>query len=194
MSLVFLDYGVKAMCSVSGSWGPTEPWWRKVLNSLKQRSFLISLGNGLLFVSLLVPWIAPSDNLSCRLFWLGILIENMVSHIVSLIFNIYFHFIYFDVLGFSYDMHQWKDPCRIFNCGMWDIDLWPGIKPGPLALEVQSLSHWTTGKSLHIVSLVIVSSQLFLSTLGFFLSPPPPCPRSLHVNKTAWGHLNGNWL
>lgn len=31
MSLVFLDYGVKAMCSVSGSWGPTEPWWRKVL-------------------------------------------------------------------------------------------------------------------------------------------------------------------
>ena len=36
MSLIFLDYGMKAMCSVSGSWGPTEPWWKKVLNSFKQ--------------------------------------------------------------------------------------------------------------------------------------------------------------
>ena len=105
MSLVFLDYGVKAMCSVSGSWGPTEPWWRKVLNSFKQRSYLISLGNGLLFVSLLVSWTAPFSNLSCRLFWLGVLIENMVSH-VSLIFNIYFYLIYLEVPGFSYNMHQ----------------------------------------------------------------------------------------
>ena len=27
---------------------------------------------------------------------------------------------------------------------MWDLVPWPGIKPGPLALRQQSLSHWTT--------------------------------------------------
>ena len=59
------------------------------MNSLKQRIFLISLGNGLLFVSLLVPWTAPSDNLSCRLFWLGVLIENMASHILYHLFLIF---------------------------------------------------------------------------------------------------------
>ena len=41
--------------------------------------------------------------------------------------------------------------CRIFSCdmrtlrcGMWDLVPSPGIKPGPPALEAQSLSHWTT--------------------------------------------------
>ena len=40
----------------------------------------------------------------------------------------------------------------IFSCGMWDLfswgmrDLvpWPGMKPGPPALGVWSLNHWTT--------------------------------------------------
>ena len=31
------------------------------------------------------------------------------------------------------------------SCSMQDLVLWPGIKPGPLALGVRSLSHWTTG-------------------------------------------------
>ena len=30
------------------------------------------------------------------------------------------------------------------SCGMWDPVLWPGIKPGPSALGLQSLSYWTT--------------------------------------------------
>ena len=30
------------------------------------------------------------------------------------------------------------------SCGMWDLVPWPGIKPGPPALGVLSLSHWTT--------------------------------------------------
>ena len=34
------------------------------------------------------------------------------------------------------------------SCGMWDLVSWPGIKPGPLALEAQSLSHWTTREVL----------------------------------------------
>ena len=39
---------------------------------------------------------------------------------------------------------------KIFSCGMWtlscsmwDLDLWPGIEPGPSALGALSLSHWT---------------------------------------------------
>ena len=30
------------------------------------------------------------------------------------------------------------------SCSTWDIVPWPGIEPGPPALGVQSLSHWTT--------------------------------------------------
>ena len=29
------------------------------------------------------------------------------------------------------------------HCGMWDLVPWPGIELAPLALEVQSLSHWS---------------------------------------------------
>ena len=34
------------------------------------------------------------------------------------------------------------------SCFMWDLMLWPGIKPGPPALGAQSLSHSITVKSL----------------------------------------------
>ena len=33
---------------------------------------------------------------------------------------------------------------RIFSCSILDLIPLPGIKPGPPALEEQSLSHWTT--------------------------------------------------
>ena len=36
--------------------------------------------------------------------------------------------------------------CGLFSCGIWDLILWPGIEPGPLALGAQRLSHWTTGE------------------------------------------------
>ena len=34
--------------------------------------------------------------------------------------------------------------CRSFSWSMWDLVYWPEIKPGPPALGVQSLTHWTT--------------------------------------------------
>ena len=41
-------------------------------------------------------------------------------------------------------MHQVLVVAReIFSCGMWDLVPWAGIEPGPLALGVWSLSHWT---------------------------------------------------
>ena len=30
------------------------------------------------------------------------------------------------------------------SCVMWNLVPWPGTEPGPPALEMQSLSHWTT--------------------------------------------------
>ena len=38
--------------------------------------------------------------------------------------------------------------CRIvdLSCGMWYLIPWPRVKPGPPALGVQHLSHWTTSK------------------------------------------------
>ena len=32
---------------------------------------------------------------------------------------------------------------QTLNCGMWDLDLWPGIEPWPPTLGVRSLSYWT---------------------------------------------------
>ena len=34
--------------------------------------------------------------------------------------------------------------CGLFSWGMWDLVPRPGIEPGPPALGMQSLSHWTT--------------------------------------------------
>ena len=30
------------------------------------------------------------------------------------------------------------------SCSMWDLVPWPGMEPGPLALGMQDLGHWTT--------------------------------------------------
>ena len=45
---------------------------------------------------------------------------------------------------------------------MWDLIIvpWPGIKPGPLAWGVQSLSHWTTREVPGVVLLKLTSAQL----------------------------------
>ena len=41
---------------------------------------------------------------------------------------------------------------------MWDLVLWPGIKPGPLALGVWSLSHWKAKEVPHFLML----NQLYI--------------------------------
>ena len=47
--------------------------------------------------------------------------------------------------------------CRIFSCGMWDLILWPGIKPTSPVLGAWSLSHWTTREVLAITSWCVLS-------------------------------------
>ena len=55
------------------------------------------------------------------------------------------------VLAVAYrisDLHFDRQALRCsigtLSCGMWDLVPWPGIKPRPSALGLQSLSHWTT--------------------------------------------------
>ena len=48
-----------------------------------------------------------------------------------------------------------------FNCSIWDLVPWPGIKPWPPALGAQSLSHWATREVPNfglILTLVLVNS------------------------------------
>ena len=40
---------------------------------------------------------------------------------------------------------MWPVDFVVVAC-MWDLVPWPGIEPRPLALRVQSLTHWTTSK------------------------------------------------
>jgi len=49
------------------------------------------------------------------------------------------------------------------NIWLWDLVLWPGIEPGPPALDAQSLSHWTPRKS----QIASSSCFLFKSTSSF---------------------------
>ena len=62
-------------------------------------------------------------------------ITNLIAinclYMYFFLFNTYF---YLAMPGLSYSM--------------WDLVPWPRIEPRPLALGAQSLSHWTTGKSL----------------------------------------------
>ena len=45
--------------------------------------------------------------------------------------------------------------CRIFTCSMWGPVPQVGIEPGPHALKVWSLSHWTM-KEVHIINLIFM--------------------------------------
>ena len=68
------------------------------------------------------------------------------SSLSSFFFNI--SFIYFAVLTQLQHVRSliFVVAYGIFSCSMWDLVLWPGIKLRTPALEVQSLSHWTTRK------------------------------------------------
>ena len=55
----------------------------------------------------------------------------------SLLFPSFFFKMQFSVSGLSCNIYE-------LSCHMWDLVPWPGIKLRVSALEVQSLSHWTT--------------------------------------------------
>ena len=58
--------------------------------------------------------------------------------------------------------------CELFNCGMWDLGPWSGIRLGPPALGVWSLSHWTTRVVPSCLLWHITSFGLNILTCGGF--------------------------
>ena len=96
---------------------PHQPLWATILSYL---DYWNSILNGL--ASILLPCDLTSKQWSASSSYL-------------FIFNIYFFICLHRISPVA---------CRIFDlcCGMWDLVLWPGIKPGPPALGAQSLSHW----------------------------------------------------
>ena len=58
------------------------------------------------------------------------------------------------------------------SCGLWDLVLWPGIKPMPPALGARNLSHWKPRKSPGFTLFIlffIIFIYLWLCCTGFSL-------------------------
>ena len=53
-----------------------------------------------------------------------------------------------------------------FSCSLWDLVLWPGIEPGPPALQTQSLSHWTIKE----ITILIFRFHIEVKTYSISLS------------------------
>ena len=75
------------------------------------------------------------QGLECERVWVSIVLSTAVGMISSLSI-------------WSYSLFKKKKSLIYLavsdcSCGMWDLLPWPGIKPRPPALEVQSLGHWT---------------------------------------------------
>ena len=59
--------------------------------------------------------------------------------------------------------------CRSLMCGMWALVPWPGIEPRPPALEMQSLSYWTT-RDVLLAWIFMVSFFFFFLRKNYLMS------------------------
>ena len=116
--------------------------------------------------SLPLPW--PATLLVPSLWW-------DVCCLVASQWVFFVVFIYLDVPGLSCSTQDLRSSLqlsgsiwsfsrcmRTLSCGMWDLVPWPGIEPGPPALEVQSLSHWAT-REVPWWGIVIIDHFLIIS-------------------------------
>ena len=69
--------------------------------------------------------------------------------------------------------------CGIFSFGMWDLDLWPGIEPGPPALGVWSLSY-RTSREVPVLAISLFILVMFPVPQLFAHETP------LHHNLNSW--------
>ena len=98
---------------------------------------------------------------------------------------------------------------RIFNihysmgtlgCGMWNLAPRPGIKPGPPALEAQSLSHWTPkefpplSKFLGTFRLTCTHRYIFKCIMNKDLLYSTGNSAQCHVAAWTGRKLGGEWI
>ena len=83
----------------------------------------------------------------------------------------------------------WTFSVLVTPWGMWDLSSLTRIKHAPLAVEAQSLNHWTTSKSLCLSllkkSLLLLFSQVSLGFFYFLLNVFPICRSSLYLSIYA---------
>ena len=63
------------------------------------------------------------------------------------------------MLGLSCCSGDLRCCMQTLSWGMWDLVPWPGIKPGPPALQAWSLSHWTTREVPKMYSFTVVEAR-----------------------------------
>ena len=131
-----------------------------------------------------MPWkdsyhqVSTSITSQIYLFVLGVRTEVLIAHQISIIT--------FSIINYSHVIHEVVGPCSCLFiiylaapglscgtgsliaiskllCAMWDLVPWPGIEPGPPALEHKVLATGPPGKSLDIISLIAESSYPFTS-------------------------------
>ena len=97
--------------------------------------------------------------------WLANFLKKFSTFILKILF------IYLTVPSLSWGMQVFYLCCGIqtLSFGMWDLVPWPGIEPGPPALGVKSLSHWTTREVPQLLC-VCVCVCLF-SCVRLFVTP-----------------------
>ena len=125
--------------------------------------------------------------------------ETHVCHVSSLLRSILFIYLFDCAKSWLWHLGSsiFTVACGIFSCSLWaltcsiwDLVPWLGINPGPTALGVQSLSHWTIREIPAVSSFEWqcpwwppVYSQPGCHT--WHLSTPPNIPSSASVRLLA---------
>ena len=92
-------------------------------------------------------WVCSTPHFSSVIFSLcpsRIRAFSAASQLLGFLFVCLFVLFHLAVPGLSCSLGIFRCGMQTLRCSIWDLVPWPGIKPGPPALGVQSLSHWTT--------------------------------------------------
>ena len=68
---------------------------------------------------------------------------SLFKYLFLLTLFFFFFFLLGRVLVAAHGIFDLRCSMQTLSCGMWDLVPRPGIKPGPPALGMWSLSHWT---------------------------------------------------
>ena len=80
--------------------------------------------------------------------------------------------------------------CGLLSCSIWDLVPQPGIKPGPPALGVQSLTHWTTREVRNLARFLLKKTTSIYPSFndaddqGFWMKRESHS--TLHLFSYAW--------
>ena len=82
----------------------------------------------------------------CHIFLMFSQVLDQGSHFLYCGMCVYFKYIYIYLFlhSFLWLPQVFVAALGVFSCSVWNLVLWPGVKPRPHTLGMQSLSHWPT--------------------------------------------------